>query len=97
MNCGLLAIEISSYTMNRLNVQHTFPQRVVVMLGICSGACGLNHQPSVSVNGPFEGIGSRKVSVLQGEIYVSSMTCLGKNTANIWIHQVALEQKRCSH
>ena len=27
------------------------------------------------------------VSVLQGEIYVSSMTCLGKNTANIWIHQ----------
>lgn len=28
------------------------------------------------------------VSVLQGEIYVSSMTCLGKNTANIWIHQV---------
>ena len=27
------------------------------------------------------------VSVLQGEIYVSSMACLGKNTANIWIHQ----------
>ena len=28
-----------------------------------------------------------RISVLQGEIFVSSMTCLGKNTANIWIHQ----------
>ena len=27
------------------------------------------------------------MSVLQGEIFVSSKTCLGKNTANIWIHQ----------
>ena len=32
-------------------------------------------------------------SVLQGEIYVSSMTCLGKNTANIWIHQVVRKRK----
>lgn len=29
------------------------------------------------------------MSDLQGEIYFSSMTCLGKNTANILVHQVA--------
>ena len=34
------------------------------------------------------------ISVLQGEIYVSSMTCLGKNTANIWIHQVVCSGKK---
>lgn len=36
----------------------------------------------------------RGVSVLQGEIYVSSMTCLGKNTANIWIHQVGCGREK---
>ena len=29
-------------------------------------------------------------SVLQGELLVSSRTCLGKNTANNWIHQVGI-------
>ncbi len=75
-----------------LNVQPTFSSRTV--LTAFASVSLLGNQPSVSHTLYKTYEWKWVASVLQGKIYVSSMTCLGKNTANIWIHQVALDNDR---